>query len=277
MSASIITADGTSTTHRLLTDPRPGVLSTAWGATPPRRSRAACGCASTSASASRPLKPSAARPTPPAPRGRHHPSRDLHTLARRGARHRRLGRRQRKHLYQPLLRAELRLGLRRGSRLHRHGARHRARRRTHHRLRLRRQRPEGALRLWGDSLPWDVERSGGVIADEGRTAKGPIMLKLISWNVNGIRAAEKKGFLDWLAASGSIGWPRAAATSSLCRRPRRTPTNSRRSCMSLPAMSPIGIGRRRRATAAWRPSRVGRRRHPSAAWATHASITKGAP
>ena len=28
-------------------------------------------------------------------------------------------------------------------------------------------------------------------------------LKLISWNVNGIRAAEKKGFLDWLAASGA--------------------------------------------------------------------------
>jgi len=27
--------------------------------------------------------------------------------------------------------------------------------------------------------------------------------KLISWNVNGIRAAEKKGFLDWLAASGA--------------------------------------------------------------------------
>ena len=27
-------------------------------------------------------------------------------------------------------------------------------------------------------------------------------LKLISWNVNGIRAAEKKGFADWLAASG---------------------------------------------------------------------------
>jgi len=26
-------------------------------------------------------------------------------------------------------------------------------------------------------------------------------LKLISWNVNGIRAAEKKGFLDWLYAS----------------------------------------------------------------------------
>lgn len=26
-------------------------------------------------------------------------------------------------------------------------------------------------------------------------------LKLISWNVNGIRAAEKKGFADWLAAS----------------------------------------------------------------------------
>jgi len=26
-------------------------------------------------------------------------------------------------------------------------------------------------------------------------------LKLISWNVNGIRAAEKKGFLNWLAAS----------------------------------------------------------------------------
>jgi exodeoxyribonuclease-3 len=25
--------------------------------------------------------------------------------------------------------------------------------------------------------------------------------KLVSWNVNGIRAAEKKGFLDWLAAS----------------------------------------------------------------------------
>lgn len=28
------------------------------------------------------------------------------------------------------------------------------------------------------------------------------MIKLYSWNVNGIRAAEKKGFLDWLAASG---------------------------------------------------------------------------
>ena len=27
-------------------------------------------------------------------------------------------------------------------------------------------------------------------------------LKLLSWNVNGIRAAEKKGFLDWLAATG---------------------------------------------------------------------------
>ena len=27
--------------------------------------------------------------------------------------------------------------------------------------------------------------------------------KLISWNVNGIRAAEKKGFPDWLAASGA--------------------------------------------------------------------------
>jgi exodeoxyribonuclease-3 len=28
-------------------------------------------------------------------------------------------------------------------------------------------------------------------------------LKLISWNVNGIRAAEKKGFLDWLAGSNA--------------------------------------------------------------------------
>lgn len=28
------------------------------------------------------------------------------------------------------------------------------------------------------------------------------MLKLYSWNVNGIRAVEKKGFLDWLAQSG---------------------------------------------------------------------------
>jgi exodeoxyribonuclease-3 len=27
--------------------------------------------------------------------------------------------------------------------------------------------------------------------------------KLISWNVNGIRAAEKKGFVDWLAGSGA--------------------------------------------------------------------------
>jgi len=27
--------------------------------------------------------------------------------------------------------------------------------------------------------------------------------KLISWNVNDIRAAEKKGFVDWLAASGA--------------------------------------------------------------------------
>lgn len=28
-------------------------------------------------------------------------------------------------------------------------------------------------------------------------------IKLISWNVNGIRAVEKKGFLDWLGASGA--------------------------------------------------------------------------
>ncbi len=27
--------------------------------------------------------------------------------------------------------------------------------------------------------------------------------KLVSWNVNGIRAAEKKGFVDWLAATGA--------------------------------------------------------------------------
>lgn len=27
--------------------------------------------------------------------------------------------------------------------------------------------------------------------------------KIISWNVNGIRAAERKGFLDWLSASGA--------------------------------------------------------------------------
>lgn len=29
-----------------------------------------------------------------------------------------------------------------------------------------------------------------------------VMLKLYSWNVNGIRAAEKKGFVEWLAACG---------------------------------------------------------------------------
>src|SRR5688500_2584995 len=28
-------------------------------------------------------------------------------------------------------------------------------------------------------------------------------IKLVSWNVNGIRAAEKKGFLDWLRDSGA--------------------------------------------------------------------------
>jgi exodeoxyribonuclease-3 len=27
--------------------------------------------------------------------------------------------------------------------------------------------------------------------------------KLLSWNVNGIRSAEKKGFLDWLISSGA--------------------------------------------------------------------------
>ena len=27
------------------------------------------------------------------------------------------------------------------------------------------------------------------------------MKRIISWNVNGIRAAEKKGFIDWIAAS----------------------------------------------------------------------------
>ena len=29
------------------------------------------------------------------------------------------------------------------------------------------------------------------------------MMKIISWNVNGIRAVEKKGFIDWLTASGA--------------------------------------------------------------------------
>ncbi len=28
-------------------------------------------------------------------------------------------------------------------------------------------------------------------------------LTLISWNVNGLRAAEKKGFVDWLAGTGA--------------------------------------------------------------------------
>ena len=28
-------------------------------------------------------------------------------------------------------------------------------------------------------------------------------MKIISWNVNGIRAVEKKGFIDWLLKSGS--------------------------------------------------------------------------
>ena len=31
----------------------------------------------------------------------------------------------------------------------------------------------------------------------------PQTIKLISWNVNGIRAAERKGFLEWLAQSGA--------------------------------------------------------------------------
>ena len=46
-------------------------------------------------------------------------------------------------------------------------------------------------------------------------------LKLISWNVNGIRAAEKKGFLDWLAASGAdvIAVPRLESSSCSSGRP----------------------------------------------------------
>ena len=28
-------------------------------------------------------------------------------------------------------------------------------------------------------------------------------MKIISWNVNGIRAVEKKGFIDWLVGSGA--------------------------------------------------------------------------
>ena len=32
---------------------------------------------------------------------------------------------------------------------------------------------------------------------------GMSLIKLFSWNVNGIRAAEKKGFLDWLASTGA--------------------------------------------------------------------------
>lgn len=40
------------------------------------------------------------------------------------------------------------------------------------------------------------------------------MLKLISWNVNGIRAAQTKGFTDWLAASGAdiVGLQETKAT-----------------------------------------------------------------
>ena len=28
-------------------------------------------------------------------------------------------------------------------------------------------------------------------------------MRVVSWNVNGLRAAVKKGFLDWLAADGA--------------------------------------------------------------------------
>lgn len=36
-----------------------------------------------------------------------------------------------------------------------------------------------------------------------QTAGGDMLRKMISWNVNGIRAVEKKGFLDFLASSGA--------------------------------------------------------------------------
>ena len=41
-------------------------------------------------------------------------------------------------------------------------------------------------------------------------------MKLYSWNVNGIRAAQKKGFLDWLHAE-QPGRPDRARDQSLAR------------------------------------------------------------
>ena len=51
------------------------------------------------------------------------------------------------------------------------------------------------------------------------------MIRLYSWNVNGIRAAQGKGLLDWMRASS----PMCCA----CRRPKRIPTSWTR--MRVPA------------------------------------------
>ena len=58
--------------------------------------------------------------------------------------------------------------------------------------------------------------------------------KFISWNVNGIRAAEKKGFLDWLGAAERMWWQ--------SRKPRRTPTSSHRTCSIPPVTGKLELG-----------------------------------
>ena len=63
-------------------------------------------------------------------------------------------------------------------------------------------------------------------------------MKIVSWNVNGIRACAKKGFLSWLEE--------ASPDVSCFRRPRLGPINSTLSCSSRTAITASGQPRKRR-------------------------------
>ncbi len=69
-------------------------------------------------------------------------------------------------------------------------------------------------------------------------------MKLMSWNINGIRAAEKKGFLNWLAASGAdvVGVQEIKAFASQLSHGLRNPNGYRTEWVSAEKAGYSGVG-----------------------------------
>jgi len=52
---------------------------------------------------------------------------------------------------------------------------------------------------------WQYERNFDI---EGKGRKGACKMKLLSWNVNGLRAIYKKNFMDWFIEKNADIFPR---------------------------------------------------------------------